>query len=217
MAAQPKFLFDTDFAPAAEKRPAMTLSEHEARCAERESAAYQRGVAAAEARIEAHAQQMIAAALGTIGAGIEQLTRNLQALETRLENEAIEVAVAVGGKLAPELIAREPFAEIAALASECFQHLIAKPHVVIRVNDAVYETAKQQLEDIARARGFDGRLVVLAEPEIVPGDCRIEWADGGIGRDRQHIATTIGDAVARYVGARHAHPEHDHEVGRQQQ
>ena len=108
MAAQPKFLFDTDFAPAAEKRPAMTLSEHEARCAERESAAYQRGVAAAEARIEAHAQQMIAAALGTIGAGIEQLTRNLQALETRLENEAIEVAVAVGGKLAPELIAREP-------------------------------------------------------------------------------------------------------------
>lgn len=209
MVAQPKFLFDTDFAPAADKRPAMSLSEHEARCAERETAAYQRGVAAAEARIAAHAQQLIAAALGTIGAGIEQLGRNLRTLEMRLENEAIDVAVAVGGKLAPELIAREPFAEIAALAKDCFQHLIAKPHVVIRVNDTVYETAKQQLDEIARSRGFEGRLVVLAEPEIAPGDCKIEWADGGVGRDRQHAATIIGDAVARYVGARHAHPEHD--------
>ncbi|MBX3552989.1 MAG: flagellar assembly protein FliH [Pseudolabrys sp.] len=210
MVAQAKFLFDTDFAPAADKRPAMSLGEHEARCAEREAAAYQRGVAAAEARIEAHAQQLIAAALGAIGAGIEQLGRNLQTLEMRLEHEAIDVAVAVGGKLAPDLIAREPFAEIAALATDCFQHLVSKPHVAIRVNDAVYETAKQQLDEIARSRGFEGRLVVLAEPEIAPGDCRIEWADGGIGRDRQHAATIIGDAVARYVGARHAHPEHDH-------
>ena len=164
MAAQAKFLFDTDFAPAADKRPAMSLGEHEARCAEREAAAYQRGVAAAEARIEAHAQQLIAAALGAIGAGIEQLGRNLQTLEMRLEHEAIDVAVAIGGKLAPDLIAREPFAEIAALATDCFQHLVSKPHVVVRVNDAVYETAKQQLDEIARARGFEGRLVVLAEP-----------------------------------------------------
>ena len=210
MTAQPKFLFDTDFAPAAEKRPTMTLGEHEARCAEREAAAYQRGVAAAEARIQSHAQQRIATALGTIKASIEQLGRNLQALEMRLEEEAIDIAVAVGGKLAPELIAREPFAEIAALARDCFQHLVSKPHVAIRVNDAVYETARQQFDEIARARGFDGRLVVLAEPEIAPGDCKIEWADGGISRDRQHAETVIGDAVARYLGARHAHPEHDH-------
>lgn len=210
MAAQPKFLFDTDFAPAAEKRPAMTLSEHEARCAERESAAYQRGIAAAEARIEAHAQQMIATALGTISAGIDQLSRSLQVLEMQLENEAIDVAVAVGGKLAPELMSREPFAEVAALARDCFQHLISKPHVAVRVHDAVYETAKQQLDEIARSRGFDGRLVVLAEPELAPGDCKIEWADGGISRDRRHAETVIGEAVTRYVSARHAHPEHDH-------
>ena len=53
----------------------------------------------------------------------------------------------------------------------------------MRVNDALYAVAKEKLDDIVRARSFEGRLVVLAEPDIALGDCRIEWADGGINRD----------------------------------
>ncbi len=52
-------------------------------------------------------------------------------------------------KLAPELIAREPFAEIAALASECFRQLVSTPHIGIRIGDAIFESAKQKLDDIA--------------------------------------------------------------------
>ncbi len=63
----------------------------------------------------------------------------------------MEVAVAVAGKLAPELIAREPFAEISALATECFHQLVTTPHVVVRIAADIYETAKGKLEEIARA------------------------------------------------------------------
>jgi len=41
----------------------------------------------------------------------------------------------VARKLAPALIACEPFAEISALASSCFRELIASPHIAVRVND----------------------------------------------------------------------------------
>jgi flagellar assembly protein FliH len=208
MASQVKFLFDTDFAATPQQRPAMTLAEHEAKCVERETQAFRNGIAQAEAQIHAHAQQLIAVALGQIGDAITRLGQNLQTVESRMENEAVEVAVAVARKLAPELIAREPFVEIAALATECFQHLVSKPHVVVRVHDTVYAAAKDQLEEIARARGFDGRLVVLAEPNLHPGDCRIEWADGGVTRDRAQIEAAIGEAVVRYINARRAHPEH---------
>jgi hypothetical protein len=44
--------------------------------------------------------------------------------------------------------------------------------------------------------------VVLAEPDIAEGDCRIEWADGGINRERGLADAAIGEAVARYIGAR---------------
>ena len=50
--------------------------------------------------------------------------------------------------------------------------------------------------------GFEGRLVVLGEPGIALGDCRIEWADGGVNRDTAAAEAAIGEAVARYVSAR---------------
>jgi flagellar assembly protein FliH len=37
---------------------------------------------------------------------------------------------------------------------------------------------------------------------LAPGDCRIEWADGGLTRDSAATAAAIGEAVARYVAAR---------------
>ena len=120
----------------------------------------------------------------------------------RLETEAVELAVAIARKLAPELVLREPFAEIAALATECLKQLSAAPHVVVRVNDALHETARTRLDEIARTRGFEGRLVVLAEPEIAVGDCKIEWADGGVVRNTAKTDLAIGNAIGRYLGAR---------------
>jgi flagellar assembly protein FliH len=76
---------------------------------------------------------------------------------------------------------------------------VAAPHVVVRLNDALYADARERLEDIARMRGFEGRLVVLAEPDIAPGDCRIEWADGGVTRERAKTEAAIGEAVAGYI------------------
>jgi flagellar assembly protein FliH len=70
------------------------------------------------------------------------------------------------------------------------------------VNDALYSAAREKLEAIARAAGFEGRLVVLAEPGIALDDYHIEWADGGAHRDSAATETAIADAVARYVSAR---------------
>jgi flagellar assembly protein FliH len=74
--------------------------------------------------------------------------------------------------------------------------------VVVRVNEALYDTARERLEEIARSRGLEARLVVLAEPDIALGDCRIEWADGGVVRDRAATQSAITEAVIRYVAAR---------------
>jgi flagellar assembly protein FliH len=76
----------------------------------------------------------------------------------------------------------------------------------VRVNDALHETARTRLEEIASARGFEGRLVVIAEPEIAVGDCRIEWADGGIVRDHNKTDDVISKAIGRYLGVRPSAP-----------
>jgi flagellar assembly protein FliH len=201
MRAPAKYLFDHDFAAAGSGKPSIALAEH-ARLKDAEAAGYSRGFAAAQAEAKTDAERRSAAALERIAAALEALDRSLAAVEARLETEAVEVAVAVARKLAPELVAREPFAKISALATNCFRHLVAAPHVVVRVNDSLQATAREKLDEIGRGRGRDSRLVVLAEPDIAPGDCRIEWADGGINRDSAATAAAIDEAVTRYINAR---------------
>ncbi len=215
MGAPVKFLFDNDFTPGAKLAQAATipLAEHAARLAAAESAAYGRGRAEAQAEAQSQAERRLAEALERIARGLAAANQALAAIETRLECEAVDVAVAVAKKLAPALIAREPFAEIAALATDCFRQLVAAPHVAVRVNDVLYAAACEKLDAIMRAEGYEGRLVVLAEPTIAVGDCRIEWADGGINRDKAAAEAAIDEAVSRYVSARRAVGErHSEEV-----
>jgi flagellar assembly protein FliH len=205
MAAAAKFLFDVDFAAgaAAAEKP-VAHADHQRKLAEAESKGFKDGYATGERDAVAEAERRKAAAYEQIGDALGRMVRGLEAVENRLEAEAVEVAVAVGRKLAPELIAEQPFAEIEALAIECFRQLHNAPHVVVRVNDALHETARTRLDEIARLRGFEGRLVILAEPQIALGDCRIEWADGGVTRDRAGTDAAIAEATARYVAARRA-------------
>lgn len=203
MTATAKYLFDNDFSPGVPAKATIPLADHAAKIAQAEQTAYRNGQAAAEAKLQADAKRNSAALLTKLVAGIEEMQRGFTTLEARLESEAIEVAAAVARKLAPALIAREPFAEIGALLRECFRHLVGAPHVVVRINDALYAEAETTLAGIARERGFDGRLVVLAEPDIAPGDCRIEWADGGVIRDRSAADAAIAELIARYLAGRH--------------
>jgi flagellar assembly protein FliH len=202
MGAPAKFLFDLDFAAGTKREATVTLAEHAAKLAEVEAAAHQRGYSEAQRDAAVEAGRRVAGTLERIAASLAEATKALAVIEARLECEAVEVAVAVARKLAPTLIEREPFAEIAALAASCFRELVAAPHLVVRINDSLYAAAREKLDEIARAHGFQGKLVVLGEPSIGVGDCRIEWADGGVNRDAGTAAGAIGEAVARYISAR---------------
>jgi len=202
MSGPAKFLFDLDFAKGNDREPAITLAEHTVKIAEAETAAHQRGYAQAQSDARVESDRRIAAALERVAACLGEATGALKTIEARLECEAVEVAVAVARKLAPALLEREPFAEISALASDCFRELIVAPHIVVRVNDALYAGAREKIDGVARAHGFEGRLVVLGETGVAPGDCRIEWADGGVIREVGAAGAAIDEAVARYIGAR---------------
>jgi len=202
MKATAKYLFDEDFAGG--EKPTITLVEAERRRADAEGVAYRNGFAAGQAQAQGETAQHAANALALIADGLSRIDRALAGIEARLETEAVEVAVAVANKLTPELIAREPFAEIEALATECFRQLVKTPHISVRIGPDIFATAKEKLEEIARMRGFEGRLKVEADSMLAAGDCRIEWSEGGVNRDRDATLASISDVVARYIAARNA-------------
>jgi flagellar assembly protein FliH len=197
MANAAKFLFGTDFRkPEPDARQSAALADAEAR-------GYMRGIAdglrqaEAEAKVRsADAQMRVATAMDQVGHGVAELLATLDDHLARTEALAVDLAVTLGRKLAGDVLAREPLAAIAEAAAQSFQHLRGVPHLVVRVNDALVEDVDAMVLRLARDRGFEGRLVTLGDPDIPPGDVRLEWADGGIARDR----TRIDEAVAKALG-----------------
>ncbi len=203
MAAPAKFLFDMDFSAPdkARERPA-TAAEIAQKIATAEARAYRDGFDAAQREAKAESDRRAALALEEIGIAIRGIATRFSGIETRMETEAVDVAVAVARKLCSQLIANEPLGEITALVSDCFSQLVSTPHLVVRINDFLYDGARERIERLAKHSGFEGRLVILAEPEIATGDCKIEWADGGVVLERAAIEAKINELVGRYMASR---------------
>jgi len=203
MAAPAKFLFDIDFgAPEKSREKAPTSAEVAEMIAAAEQRGYRAGLEAGRNEAKAESDRRVAMALEHVGVSIHSIAAGFAGIEQRMEGEAVEVAVAVARKLCSELIAAQPLVEMTALVSDCFRQLVATPHIVIRINDATYDEAHERIERLARQNGYEGRLVIMAEPDIAHGDCRIEWADGGVVLERAAIEAKISELVGRYVASR---------------
>ncbi|CCD93557.1 putative protein involved in flagellar synthesis [Bradyrhizobium sp. ORS 375] len=203
MAQPAKFLFDTDFAaPEKTRERGASAAEIAQKVAAAEAAAYRNGYEAAQREAKVEADRRVAAALEQINIQLQGISARFAGIEQRMETEAVDVAVAVARKLCAALIEAEPLGEITGLVHDCFSHLVATPHLVLRINDTLYELAREKIERLAKQSGFEGRLVILAEPEIATGDCRIEWADGGVVLERAAIDAKINELVGRYMASK---------------
>lgn len=203
MGAPAKFLFDVDFAvPDRAREKAATSAEIAEQVAAAEARGYRNGFDAAQRESKAESDRRSALALCDIGVAIGAIATRFAAIETRMETEAVDVAVAVARKLCSDLVAAEPLTEIMALVGDCFKHLVSTPHLVVRINDRLYDDARERIEKLAKQSGFQGRLVILAEPDVPGGDCKIEWADGGVLLERAAIDTKISELVGRYMASR---------------
>ncbi|MBB4301227.1 flagellar assembly protein FliH [Rhodobium orientis] len=212
MAAPARFLFDTDFSAPAEPEPVepevfeeasdAPLSNHLNALVAAEKRAYARGHADGMEEMTAKARKRMADEAGRLVSAAQGILGALDADRVRIEREAAELARQIAGKLVDHLIAREPTGEIAALIEDCLGPLRQAPHIVVRVEENDADAIKAEVDRIAHERGFLGRLVVLGEPDLARGDCRIEWADGGIVRDRAAIEAEIDAAIETYFRAR---------------
>ena len=118
-----------------------------------------------------------------------------------LRRDASMLAIAAAKSIAGTLIDKQPLNEIETLIEACLTPLRNAPQLVVHLRSAEADALRERLGAIAERAGFNGRLVVLGEEALAPGDCRIEWADGGIMRDRNKAIAAIESTVARHFAA----------------
>lgn len=208
MSATAKFLFDRAFEStpvsgpthlvfdAFDDEPAYKAAELEAAKKEAYADGRLAGLAEAQAGIEAAA----AAALNRLADVLQGLFEHREMTAAALRREAALAAVSTAKVLAPALTERFPAAEIEALLRETLPQLHGQPRLIVRVSEPRLAVLVPRIEQIASDTGFAGKVEVAVDPMLTGEDCRIEWSNGGVVRDRAKVEAQIDAAVARCFG-----------------
>jgi flagellar assembly protein FliH len=184
-----KFLFETDFRQP--KPNTQTLAAVE----EAEARGYMRGLNDGQRQAQAEAQAHLAAAMERLAQAAGTMLGELDRHQAETEALAVDFALTLGRKIAGAAMARDPMASIAEAAAQSLQHLRGVPHLAVRVNERLVEQVDALLQRMARERGFEGRLITFGDPDITPGDVRLEWADGGVVRDQSRIEEAVSQIL----------------------
>lgn len=191
MAAATKFMFGTDFREGGRK------AAGEADLAAARVEGFRQGLE--QGRQEAEGQ--VAGLAVQIARSAERLFAMEEARVAAIEEQAAQLAIATAQALAGAALAEKPLALLGDAVRECLSHARQAPHLVVRVNEAMVEAAEALVKRLTLETGFAGRLIVLGEPDIMPGDGRIEWAEGGFVMDRDRLTGLIQAAVAEVFPA----------------
>lgn len=196
-----KFTFDLDLTQRTDKARSVGERELADMLADAEQKAYARGLADGEATSTAKSADTLAKAIDTLATRTAEIAQSADTAQRELLTDASNLAVATARKLAANLIARRPLEEIRHLMDECLGTLGNVPHLVIRCHPDIADAIKQTAESKIQASGFEGRLVVLGEPDIMLGDARFEWVDGGLVRDLGVISAEIDRKLSEFIEA----------------
>jgi len=193
-----KFLFEEAFdAPRANRPKAEKPVHTDSALAAARAEGFAEGHAAGldEGRNEQIAR--LADTVGLIGQTMQELAATQHDALATMRREAVRLTLAIAARLAPVLVARAPLAELEALIAECLKDVGGEPRVVVRVAMPLVDELSARVEALKRSAAFAGEVIVLGEDDIAPGDCRVEWADGGAERDLGTLVRAIEERVNR--------------------
>lgn len=220
MAVVRKFLFENDFGeapqsssgasaggarakgasgagPAVPAPPMFTEAEMQGACDVARRQGEEAGVARGKSEAVAAFDKQVAAALTTIAQQTAAIAKGVAA-EATAAGKSVELAMAIVRKLHPALVERQGLTEIEAVLGQCLESLKQEPRLVAYVHSARLDVLQERLGQLSAAKGFEGRVVLIADDAMGESDCRVEWADGGVEREAGRIWRAIEDALTRY-------------------
>lgn len=154
------------------------------------------GLAAAMERLE----QRTADLLARIDAGLTGLLETWRAEETARAEATVTMALAIARQVLPAYAREHGLTEIEAVVRACLAELREEPRLVLRVPEGMAEALASRLDRLTAMAQYEGRLTLVTDPDLAPGDCRLDWSNGGAERSSERLWQDIADAAARVLG-----------------
>ena len=160
---------------------------------------FEDGKATGSAEAKASIDRSVADALTVAGQALQTLGPALDDLRAGIEANALQTVTTIVRKIVPYYVRKHGFDEVEALLRDCLSAAYDEPRIVVRAHDSVLVSLTDQLDTLTKSSGFNGNVVLFEDQELAPGDCRVEWADGGAERDVNRIWEKIEMAITRFT------------------
>jgi flagellar assembly protein FliH len=197
MSAAKKFTFDTEFlgaenrpAPAARARQKQTLTTEE--LDNLQASARNEGESQASVRAAEALERTVAALTIAVRAALDNCHAEIETVRA----EAATLALAMARKIAPAALAALPAGDVEQALRQAMLQAIGEPRITLRAAPTVAAILEPRLADIAHEEGYDGRVMIAADPHMTGADCRIEWRGGGAERNEQAIEEALTALIA---------------------
>lgn len=193
-----KFTFDTEFrgasdvasdAARARQKKTLTIGEIETMRADAQA----EGTQAASVRAAENIEQTAAALVAALKTALDQSHAEIEFVRA----EAAALALAAAKKIAPAALAALPAGDVENALREAMHQAIGEPRITLRAAPDVIAALESKVETIAHNEGYDGRVILAADPAITGADCRIEWRGGGSERSEAAIEAALDALIAR--------------------
>jgi flagellar assembly protein FliH len=134
---------------------------------------------------------LLATVMATVGKNLDMLMKNIETLSHEQDAHTRQLVMAIAKKIVPDFAARNGLQEIETLLSDTIRQMAREPRLVVRVNEAHLGAVNERIQALTAQHAYSGQVIVMADAEVASGDCRIEWAEGGIERNTQTTWNTV--------------------------
>jgi len=186
-----KFMFDCSFdgataanRPAPERKP-VTLKPEQYDALKQES--YDSGFAAGCQVTQDQHQKWITKTLHGLDKNITAVFADIQSFYQEQDSRIRQITLTIAKKVLADFTARHGLEEIQKVLSDALTEMVHEPRLVVRVHQDQFDAINTYISDMAVKKAYSGKVVVLADSDIPLGDCRVEWADGGLERNTQAV------------------------------
>lgn len=145
-------------------------------------------------------EHYIADALNLVAQGLGKLDEKQTASNRDMGETVMRLVYAVLRKVVPTKAADHAAENVGEFVKQVLPLVLGEPKLLVRVHGSIVGLIDARLKDVFARSSFQGGYTVVADFELQPGDCRLDWAGGGADRSEARIWAEIRDVIAASYG-----------------
>lgn len=177
---QEELLRQTESTDLAAMEVPPTFNEAELSQARQESfqSGYDQGVADTKKSIEKQTAELIERMIGKMRQLIDEEEKRIHTAHEL----ALRMSVASLKKVWPHFMQTLGQETVEETIRQALDMNGQETRIVVRVHDTILDAVVKALPHLQEQQAFSGKIIVLADESVMAGDCKVEWADGGLER-----------------------------------